>query len=283
MTYVYTRGFKAATGHLRKNMSKLRDKIIAIKKLTSLADGLYMRLALVFLSLWLPIKKKLGLRPAVDFTGRFKFRGKSFIFFIEDYFDLLVLPGLLYDEQYVIDLPEPPQTIIDLGSNVGASVVFFALMYPNAEIYAFEPHPALFPKLVRNTRQFPNVTAYPYAVSDKTGILDFFIYEGGPLSSSLSQRKPGQQATPVQVYTLDHLLDDLKLSTVDLIKFDIEGAEFPMFHAFRDKRRIRHYIGTLHPELIPGTTQDFISFFEGFPASLNRALYHHFTFEAHTV
>src|SRR5262245_12859403 len=43
--------------------------------------------------------------------------------------------------------------ILDCGSNIGVSVLFFKSLHPGARITAFEPSPTSFPLLERNVRE----------------------------------------------------------------------------------------------------------------------------------
>lgn len=47
--------------------------------------------------------------------------------------------------------------IVDVGANIGASVVFFKERYPDAHIYAFEPVSSNFEMLKKNIAGFSNV------------------------------------------------------------------------------------------------------------------------------
>src|SRR5271156_3378543 len=45
--------------------------------------------------------------------------------------------------------PEEGKTVLDIGANVGAAALYFARLFPNARIYAFEPAPDNFAVLER--------------------------------------------------------------------------------------------------------------------------------------
>ena len=53
-----------------------------------------------------------------------------------------------------------PKLILDVGANIGATSVFFAMNYPSARIYSFEPTVMNFSLLKKNTSHFQNVTVY---------------------------------------------------------------------------------------------------------------------------
>ena len=51
-----------------------------------------------------------------------------------------------------------PKLILDVGANVGATSMFFAINYPNARIFSFEPTEMNFRWLQKNTESFKNIT-----------------------------------------------------------------------------------------------------------------------------
>jgi FkbM family methyltransferase len=119
-------------------------------------------------------------------------------------------------------------TIIDCGANMGVSVLFFALNYPNHRIVAFEPDPFLFDILKENvsTFQLGNVELVKKAVWTEETELDF--YTDGGMGGRVNQRYEAQ--TPGKVQTVA-LVDFLKEGTIDFLKIDIEGAETDVIFA----------------------------------------------------
>src|SRR5919109_152962 len=43
-----------------------------------------------------------------------------------------------------------PKIILDIGSNIGASIIYFHHQFPDANIFGFEPHPDTFRILEKN-------------------------------------------------------------------------------------------------------------------------------------
>ena len=59
------------------------------------------------------------------------------------------------------------RTILDVGANVGAAALYFALNYPHARVLAYEPAPSSYALLVRNTRGLPRVEAFNFGLADE--------------------------------------------------------------------------------------------------------------------
>lgn len=115
---------------------------------------------------------------------------------------------------------------IDIGANLGHILMEIVAAAPKGQHFAFEPIPDLYTLLQK--RFSKNTTVYNYALSDKKGSTTFNYYPGRPAVSGFRERNNqiGQEPTllSVQVEKLDDLIpENLK---IDLIKIDVEGAEF---------------------------------------------------------
>lgn len=65
--------------------------------------------------------------------------------------DANTLRDIFIKKIYDFECAAEPRVIFDLGANVGYASLFFALKYPGAEIYAFEPLSENFRMLEMNT------------------------------------------------------------------------------------------------------------------------------------
>ncbi len=124
---------------------------------------------------------------------------------------------------------KPDSNCIDIGSHRGEVLSQMLKYAPEGQHYAFEPIPELFRFLQKKYSGKANIL--PYALAEKEGISTFHYVKNAPAFSGLKKRKyhinnPEIQKLEVNVKTLDQLLpEDLK---IDLIKIDVEGAEFPV-------------------------------------------------------
>ena len=110
--------------------------------------------------------------------------------------------------------------IIDGGSNIGVSVLFFKHLYPRARVVAFEPDADVFAVLCENvqSRGIDDVTLVNAALADADGMAAF-VQQG----AYASRVAAGSDAATAEVRTvrLRSVLD----RRVDLLKLNIEGAE----------------------------------------------------------
>ena len=128
--------------------------------------------------------------------------------------------------EYYFESKNPAPFIIDCGSNIGISVLFFKTLFPAASIKAFEPSAGAFACLQANVLQnsLKDVRPHNLALAGQAGKLDFFVPPDNPghLCMSISAgRTPGGQAVKVRAVPLSSFVD----RPVDLIKMDIEGPE----------------------------------------------------------
>jgi FkbM family methyltransferase len=117
--------------------------------------------------------------------------------------------------------------ILDCGSNIGASILYFKSRYPNARIVGFEPDPAVLRYLQENIsgNDLTDVRIVQAAVGGREGTLTF--YSDGKYGSCLAHLAEGAipvgwTAHPVPCVRLRDYLGE----PIDFMKMNIEGAEW---------------------------------------------------------
>jgi FkbM family methyltransferase len=127
-----------------------------------------------------------------------------------------------YDPGPLDDRP----VIVDVGANIGMSILYFKRLFPNAIVYAFEPNPHAFTLLQQNVFQngLKDVVLSSVALSGEDGRGNLYTSgESGEATASLLEYRGGKRAIEVQIRRLSALLDEI--GAVDLLKMDCEGAE----------------------------------------------------------
>jgi FkbM family methyltransferase len=114
------------------------------------------------------------------------------------------------------------KVIVDCGANIGVSVLFFSLNYPDHKIIAFEPDEFTFSILKENVEEYKlkNVELHQRAVWNKEDVLKF--YTDGGLGARVNEAYRGQSSKSVKSVRLKEYLNQ----EIDFLKIDIEGAEF---------------------------------------------------------
>jgi FkbM family methyltransferase len=185
-----------------------------------------------------------------EMSFKLTYNTKTFHAFIDSNVDLAALYEIFVMEEYRWDEIKDPKIIIDLGAHFGDTALYYSLKYPDAHIYAIEPTPETFRRLLRNTSSFSNITTIQAGVADKDGIAELNITPSS-LGNSLKTRSLVQGTLSVPVYTLQSLFLKFNLGGADIIKFDIEGAEEMLFSSIDNPSYYGNaFIGEVHQDLI---------------------------------
>src|SRR5688572_4855978 len=90
-----------------------------------------------------------------------------------------------FSDQKELLPPLEKHVILDVGANIGAVSQIYAALFPQAEIFAIEASPEIFPVLQKNFKGTRNVHTHNYAVSDTDGEVDFNVNFNSGTSSIL--------------------------------------------------------------------------------------------------
>ncbi|GAB6053393.1 hypothetical protein JCM17960_22130 [Magnetospira thiophila] len=117
--------------------------------------------------------------------------------------------------------------IIDVGANIGASAVYFALHFPGVPLRAFEPVRHTFDLMRKNVAPFPQVTAVNAGLLDRACALEITTAgaagEGSSIKQSIAARFDSRAMADFQ--RASKALADLKGERRLLLKIDTEGCE----------------------------------------------------------
>jgi FkbM family methyltransferase len=146
---------------------------------------------------------------------------------------------LFTEREYWFRCETPEPVIIDGGSNIGMSVLFFKTLYPGAHITAFEPDPSSFEALRTNVERngVANVVLHNAALSAVSGYAQFFqssTQPGDLRNGLLRQRLPTPRVLEVPSVRLSEHIGE----RVDVLKLDIEGAEFEVIEELHESGKL---------------------------------------------
>lgn len=142
-------------------------------------------------------------------------------------------------------LPHDP-IIIEAGAYDGNDSIYMSSYWPLAKIYAFEPVPELYSKLVNKTKSYSNIYPFSYALGDANKKVDFYVsafnYNQKEPSASSSLLEPKEhlqyadyvvfnQKIEVDMLTLDTWADLQNIDHVDMLWLDMQGYELNMLKA----------------------------------------------------
>jgi FkbM family methyltransferase len=121
-------------------------------------------------------------------------------------------------------LTQEPKVIVDLGANIGLTSLTLAARFPTASLVCVEPHPENAELLRHNLQALGDrATLIEAAVAEKEGsirlALDTEHYNASLVRSTA-------HTVEVNALTMESLMMQVGLSEIDLLKMDIEGAEY---------------------------------------------------------
>lgn len=181
------------------------------------------------------------------------------VFFDGTHAELLMLEEIFFQQIYNLPI-KSPRWIIDLGANIGLSALFFATKYPTSTIVAVEPDPNTFAVLQKNCQPFSNIILINAAVAKQKGAISFFRNEKHN-ASSLHRRSDADSEIVVTALTLRDIFEQNHIDVADIVKFDIEGAEFDCFQDWQDWFRIKTITGEIHEDLASSERYDLVKVF----------------------
>src|SRR5438445_4405923 len=136
--------------------------------------------------------------------------------------DLFVFHEIFVTSCYSIPerLRRTTRSIVDLGANIGLATLFYARMFPHATFACVEPASLNVDLLKRNLASLAGrVVIIDGAVRDRAGFADF---DNSGWSWGGQIKRGGDLR--VRCYTVDEIMNTAGLSSIDLLKVDIENG-----------------------------------------------------------
>lgn len=120
-------------------------------------------------------------------------------------------------------------TFVDVGAQIGYfSITAAALVGDRGMVHSFEPDRDNFARLAANASAYPWVTAHNSAVGDRTGEINFYR---SPIKTesgwgALFNEDGKRERVTAAICTLDSWATAAGIERIDLLKMDVEGAEY---------------------------------------------------------
>lgn len=135
--------------------------------------------------------------------------------------------------------------VVDVGAYIGVFSLLASERVGNKGcVYAFEPVPRNYERLMRNLKvnQVKNVKAYNLGLSDKNETLSFSVPRENPAESSLAGSwteltkgiKLNKDMIKAKLIPFDQFCEDEGLNEVNIVKIDVDGAELKVLKGMRN-------------------------------------------------
>lgn len=142
-------------------------------------------------------------------------------------------------------------TLVDVGANIGEITLFAAKKLTAGRVLAFEPNPDVFSELSLNValNQFTAVELFNLALYNQEGRVPLYAEDDRPFGTrntgvtSVFFAGSEHQLATVPLRKFDEIAREAMLTRLDVMKIDVEGAEWMVLRGAEDSiRRFRPVI-----------------------------------------
>ena len=145
------------------------------------------------------------------------------------YYDYGVISHFFFPQVGFVTKNDPPKVIFDVGANIGIESLRFIKLFPNSKLIAIEPELSNFKLLEKNLKNYKNCIIVNKAVWNKKSNLSIINHSEKNSQTFFVQEKNLPEKQKVESLSLKNLIDDFKISTIDILKIDAEGSEEMIF------------------------------------------------------
>lgn len=135
-------------------------------------------------------------------------------------------------------------TFVDVGANIGwYTLLAAARVGPRGRVFAFEPSPATYSKLVRNVsvNDFDHICTQNVGLGEDDCDMSLFALDAGNSGANTLHASPGARVVDtVAIRRAENLLQSLDVREIDFCKIDVEGAELSVLHGLGEYIRDGH-------------------------------------------
>ena len=125
-------------------------------------------------------------------------------------------------------IPAEDSLCIDVGANIGSAALAWARTSRVRKIFAFEPHPETYRRLLRNIELNGAkgvIIPRQIAVGAKDGEIKLFISKEGSMAMRPGTYRWQGREISCPLITLDTLIKTEHIASIYILKIDIEGSE----------------------------------------------------------
>ncbi len=149
--------------------------------------------------------------------------------------DVNVFYHTFIENEYLIPSAiDNPLIIIDAGANNGLTALLFALKYPKAKLIAIEPETSNFKFLKKNTFGIENIIPIQFGLWSSDINLRIENPENEKWAFITKEVKINEEYD-IEGLSVDTLIANYKIETIDIFKIDIEGSEKELFSKNEEK------------------------------------------------
>ncbi len=137
---------------------------------------------------------------------------------------------------FLDDFIKNSKTIIDIGAHYGYFSLYSLEINKNLNIYALEP--IFYKKAIKNLIEYNNVKVYKLWVATKVGEYHIYINSKKTMQSSIYHNNflnKSEEKVKCEFITIKKFIKRNNIESIDLMKIDIEWAEFDVLLAMENE------------------------------------------------
>lgn len=175
--------------------------------------------------------------------------------------DIPTFNHVFVDLSYRLNINFTPKFIIDCGANIGLATVFFKQAYPNAQIVSIEPEKSNYEMLLKNTKEYSNISCINAGVWSKNAILKVEDERGIGNWGFTCREVDKEDDTTVRAVSIRDIMEKYQQEEIDVLKIDIEGSEKELFSSNYEYwlPRTKVLVIEIHDWLMKGSSKAFFS------------------------
>lgn len=154
---------------------------------------------------------------------------------VYSYYDILTINEIFFRTDYKVN--KNIDVVVDIGSNIGISALYFLTRNSTCKCYLFEPDPDNILKLKKNLQNFKDrFVLKECAVASITGVKQF---GRDPTGRCGGLNRKTEDYIKVECFHINDLLNNILSSEdkIDILKIDIEGDEIDVLQSI-DKKNL---------------------------------------------
>ena len=191
--------------------------------------------------------RKVGVLKRVNFKTSITLNNKNFNIPIINEMGLgnfldLSEPWMLHILKRLIAHPDYKKTFIDVGVNLGQTLIKVKSVAPSIHYVGFEPNPVCvyYVNELIAANRFTNTEIIPVGIGDRSSVLKLKLYNNSDVDSSASIVEGFREESSVTKIINVPFFKYSDLSTdkefhIGIIKIDVEGAELEVIRGFKCK------------------------------------------------
>lgn len=154
-------------------------------------------------------------------------------------------------------LNQRPGTFVDIGANIGQTLLKLESIAPDTNYVGIEPNPACvyYLRELIKVNNFQNCTVIPTGCYDRDTLLELFMMSASEVNSGatvIQNYRPQNKIYDrqfVPVFAFDALVSAFGIEQIAIIKIDVEGAELEVIQGMR--QNLSHHQPFMFVEILP--------------------------------